>query len=81
MVVGCIRWLVDLLIERYDFCEKVLYRIAYILEEVILSRGSGAGNYLFFEIFDLIVDFYGRCQRRNEICIFIFVSFFDFSVT
>lgn len=50
---------------------------------VILSRGSGAGNYLFFEIFDLVVDFYGRCQRirRNEICIFIFVGFFDFSVT
>lgn len=75
--------MVDLLIERYDFCEKVLYRIAYILEKVILSRGSGDGNYLFFEIFDLIVDFYGRCQRirRNEICIFIFVGFFDFSVT
>lgn len=83
MVVGCIRWLVDLLIERYDFCEKVLYRIAYILEEVILSRGSGAGNYLFFEIFDLIVDFYilvvRGSNRRNEI--FIFVGFFDFSVT
>lgn len=37
----------------------------------------------FLRFFDLIVDFYGRCQRirRNEICIFIFVGFFDFSVT
>lgn len=30
----------------------------------------------FLRFFDLIVDFYGRCQRRNEICIFIFVSFY-----